>query len=348
MSSLDLTKHKVIVAQDIEEAIQAGATELLVRDGAIFTPSAHDAVTVHGLKLQIGAAAAPGAPAATQWDALFHSPAAEAIKAEIVNVGRKLWQRMYVDGNGGNISYRLTADAVLCTPTLVSKADLRPEDLCLVDLQGNQLTGGKPRTSEILMHLEIYKAVPEAKAVVHCHPPHATAYAITGRVPPTCVIPEFEVFVGKVGLTKYETPGTQKFAETVLPFAKDHNTILLGNHGIVCWADTVTHAEWFAEVLDTYCWTLLIASQLGAPITTISAEKAVDLLAVKKRLGLPDARLQSGSCPICDLPEPGSPIVVPLPPACTSGAPPDPAMESLVRDVTAAVLQALDEKSAKK
>ena len=320
MSSLDLTKHKVIVAQDVEDAVKAGAAELLVRDGAIFTPSAQDAVSAHGLTLVTGAATpGTGSTVATaQWDELFHSPAAEAIKAEIVNIGRKLWQRMYVDGNGGNISYRLTPDAVLCTPTLVSKSDLRPEDLCLVDLAGNQLTGGKPRTSEILMHLEIYKAVPAAKAVVHCHPPHATAYAITGRVPPTCIIPEFEVFIGKVGLTKYETPGTQKFAETVLPFAKDHNTMLL------------------------------IASQLGAPITTISAEKAADLLAIKQRLGLPDARLQSGTCPVCDLPEPGSIIAVPLQPACTTGAPPNSEMESLVRDVTAAVLQALDEKSAKK
>ena len=346
MSSFDLTQYKVIVAEDIASAVKAGAKELLVRDGAIFTPSAHDALSAHGLALKTGHGAGSAAP--TRWDALFHSPEAELIKSEIVAVGRKLWQRMYVDGNGGNISYRLTPEAVLCTPTLVSKADLCPEDLCLVDLSGNQLAGGKPRTSEILMHLEIYKAVPEAKAVVHCHPPHATAYAITGRVPPTCIIPEFEVFVGKVGLTKYETPGTQKFAETVLPFVKDHNTVLLGNHGIVCWADTVTHAEWYAEVLDTYCWTLLIASQLGAPITTIAPEKAVDLLAIKQRLGMPDARLQSGSCPVCDLPDPASPIVVAPPPSCTTGAPPNGDTEALVHDVTAAVLKLLDEKAAKK
>ncbi len=348
MSSVDLTQHKVIVAGDIEAAIKGGAKELVVREGAILTPSARDAISAHGLTLHSGTAAAAGAPASAHWDVVFHSPEAEAIKAEIVEVGRKLWQRMYVDGNGGNISYRLTPEAVLCTPTLVSKADLRPEDLCLVDYQGNQLAGGKPRTSEILLHLEIYKAVPEAKAAVHCHPPHATAYAIVGRVPPTCIIPEFEVFIGKVGLTQYETPGTQKFAETVLPFVKDHNSVLLGNHGIICWADSVTHAEWYAEVLDTYCWTLLIASQLGAPITTISAEKAVDLLAIKQRLGLPDARLQSPGCPICDLPEPGSTIVVQPHAACApAAAPPDSDTEALVRDVTAAVLQALDRKTAK-
>ena len=102
---------------------------------------------------------------------------------------------------------------------------------------------------------------------MHCHPPHATAYAITGKVPPNLVIPEFEVFVGKVAISPYETPGTAEFAQTVLPFVKKHNTVLLANHGIVCWADTVTHAEWYAEVLETYCWTLMLASQLGAPIS---------------------------------------------------------------------------------
>jgi L-fuculose-phosphate aldolase len=287
-------------------------------------------------------------------DRLFSSPEAEAAKAEIIAAGRKLWQRSYVDGNGGNISIRLGENAVLCTPTLVSKADLRPEDLCLVDLDGNQLAGTRARTSEILMHLEIYKHVPEAKAVLHCHPPHATAYAITGRVPPTCVIPEFEVFVGGAALAKYETPGTQAFAEAVLPFVKNHNTLLLQNHGIVCWADTVTHAEWYAEVLDTYCWTLMLAQQLGAPITYIPQDKAADLLAIKKRLGLPDSRLDGGSlkeCQLCDLPDMPGAIAVP-PPApggrcpcagngtCPAGGKGDD-VETLVAAVTDAVMGAL-------
>ena len=177
-----------------------------------------------------------------------------------------------MDGNGGNISYRIGPNEVLCTPTLCSKFDLTPELICMVDLEGNQLAGTASRTSEIFLHLEIYKAVPEAKGVVHCHPPHATAYAITGRVPPSGIVPEFDVFVGAVALAPYETPGTQRFAETVLPYVKNYNTVLLGNHGIVCWADTVTHAEWYAEVLETYCWTLTIAStQLGVPVSRISA-----------------------------------------------------------------------------
>ena len=235
---------------------------------------------------------------------LFSTPEAEEIKREICAVGRKLWLRQFVDGNGGNISYRIGPNEVICTPTLVSKYDLTPDDLCLVDLEGHQVAGAKPRTSEIFLHLEIYKAVPEAKSAVHCHPPHATAYAITGKVPPNLIIPEFEVFVGKVAISPYKTPGTAEFAQTVLPYVRDHNTILLANHGIVCWADTVTHAEWYAEVLETYCWTLMLASQLGARPSPIRSAADVDLLAMKKKLGLPDARFDEARLRECLTAEP--------------------------------------------
>jgi L-fuculose-phosphate aldolase len=194
------------------------------------------------------------------------------------------------------------------------------------------------------MHLEIYKAEPKARGVVHCHPPHATAYAITGRVPPTCVIPEQEVFVGRVALVPYQTPGTQEFADAIIPFVKDHNAILLQNHGIVCWADSVTHAEWFAEVLDTYCQTLMYAQQLGAPLTHISDEKAADLMAIKKKLGLPDSRLDMKECQLCDLPEPPGTIArPPLPTPETRAATTDgDDVESIVQAVTDAVMKALD------
>ncbi len=226
---------------------------------------------------------------------IFTSPEANRLKEEIVRVGRKLWQRQYVDGNGGNISVRLSPDYILCTPTLCSKGDLRVEDLSLVDLDNYQICGDRPQTSEILLHLEIYKAVPNAKAVIHCHPPYATAHAVAGVVPPGNLIPEQEVFVGPVALAPYETPGTRAFAQTVLPYVKNHNTILLANHGIVCWADTVTHAEWYVEVVDTYCKTIMIASQLRPKLNEIPPEKIADLLTLKKSLGLPDPRLATGS-----------------------------------------------------
>ncbi len=228
---------------------------------------------------------------------IFTSPEANALKKEIVRVGRKLWERQYVDGNGGNISARISPHYVLCTPTLCSKGDLRVEDLSLVDLDNYQICGDRPQTSEILLHLEIYKAVPQAKAVIHCHPPYATAHAVAGVVPPGNLIPEQEVFVGPVALAPYETPGTHAFARTVLPYVKHHNTVLLANHGIVCWADTVTHAEWYVEVVDTYCKTILIASQLRPKLNEIPPDKIADLLVLKKSLGLPDPRLENDEAP---------------------------------------------------
>ncbi len=225
-------------------------------------------------------------------EAIYNSPAAANIKDEIIRAGRKLWERQYVDGNGGNISYRIAQEYVICTPTMCSKGDLVPADLSLIDLENVRVCGDRPHTSEVLLHLEIYKAVPQARAVIHCHPPHATAYAITGLMPPGNVIPEQEVFVGPLAVTPYETPGTKKFAETVMPYVQRHNTILLGNHGVVCWADTVTHAEWLVEIVDTYCRTILLASSLGSPIKSIAADKVADLLEIKKKLGLPDCRLK--------------------------------------------------------
>jgi L-fuculose-phosphate aldolase len=222
---------------------------------------------------------------------LFNSAEANAFRAEIIRVGRKLWDRQYVDGNGGNISVRLGAEFVLCTPTMLSKADLEVADICLSDLDGKILAGDRTLTSELLLHLEIYKANPKARAVVHCHPPYATAFAITGTVPPNGLIPEYEVFIGPAAVAPYETPGTQAFAETVLPWVHEHNTILLKNHGVVCWADTVTHAEWLCEILDTYCKTYLIAKQIGEPLAVIPDDKIDDILRRKQWMGLPDARM---------------------------------------------------------
>lgn len=236
--------------------------------------------------------------AAEEPQEIFNSPEANALKEEILRVGRKLWERQYVDGNGGNISVRVSPEYVLCTPTLCSKGDLCMEDFSLVDLDNCQICGDRPQTSEILLHLEIYKAVPAAKAVIHGHPPYATAHAVAGVVPQGNLIPEQEVFIGPVALAPYETPGTRAFAKTVLPYVKDHNTILLANHGIVCWADTVTHAEWYVEVIENYCKTVMIASQLRPKLNEIPSHKIADLLAIKKKLGLPDPRLIAGTDPI--------------------------------------------------
>src|SRR5690606_12786052 len=132
----------------------------------------------------------------------------------------------------GNISLRVGENAVLCTPTLVSKGFMKPEDICLVDLEGRQLAGKRPRTSEILMHLEIMKAQPRAKACVHAHPVHATAFAAVGISPPNNVLTEFELFIGEVPVVEYITPGTTELGKACARYVRDHNTLLLANHGV--------------------------------------------------------------------------------------------------------------------
>ncbi|MDD5674386.1 MAG: class II aldolase/adducin family protein, partial [Chitinivibrionales bacterium] len=182
-------------------------------------------------------------------EVIFNSPKATQAKVEIARAARKLWERQYVDGNGGNLSYRISDKYVLCTPTMLSKGDITPDDICMVDMDANQVAGKRKRTSEIKVHLEIMKAQPKALSCIHAHPPYITAYALVGMVPPVNVICEAEVFVGQVAYSPYETTGSKEVAEKLIPLAKDHNTILMGNHGMLCWADSVTHAEWYVEII---------------------------------------------------------------------------------------------------
>jgi L-fuculose-phosphate aldolase len=371
MQRVDLRSYKVLTGKNLEAAVSAGAREIVLAEGVVITPTARDIIRRVGLAVvnsHDGAAAPvresanprsiPPAPSAAGLvppryarsdEAILNSPEAQVIKQEMIRVGRKLWDRQYVDGNGGNITYRITPDRVICTPTLLSKADLTLEDFCLVDLEGNQMAGKSRRTSEVFLHLEVYKTVPEARAAVHAHPPHATAYAISGRVPPNCVIPEQDVFVGNVAISPYETPGTREFAKTILPYVKDHNTIFLSNHGIICWADSATHAEWYVEVVDTYCRTLMLAAQLGNGITRIPADKKAALLEIKKRLGLPDATFGLEECQLCDQPElPGGITVCPT--SCPNNCPggcggKTQDVEALVKVITDEVMAALQTKA---
>ena len=374
MQRVDLQSYRVLTGKNLEAAVSAGAREIVLADGAVLTPTARDIIRRAGLTIvgnhasgasvqsprngsspqatrQPQPASSPAPQKSARSDeAILNSPEATVIKQEMIRVGKKLWDRQYVDGNGGNITYRITPERVICTPTLLSKADLTLEDFCLVDLEGNQLAGKGKRTSEVYLHLQVYKTVPEARAAVHAHPPHATAYAISGRVPPNCVIPEQDVFVGSVAISPYETPGTREFAKTIVPYVKDHNTILLSNHGIICWADTVTHAEWYVEVVDTYCRTLMLAAQLGNGITRIPPEKQAVLLEIKKRLGLPDAKFGLAECQLCDQPESPGGITV-CPTACPHNRPggcgnKNQDAETLIKTITDEVMAALEARAA--
>jgi L-fuculose-phosphate aldolase len=215
-------------------------------------------------------------------------------------IGRRVYAKGFAAANDGNISYRLGEDRVLCTPTRVSKGFMKPDDLCIVDMDGKQVAGTRKRSSEILLHLAVMKARADIRSCVHCHPPHATAFAVAHEPIPKCILPEFEVFLGEVAIARYETPGTQAFAETVLPYVKDTDTILLANHGTITYGSDLEDAYFKTEIIDAYCRILMLAKQLGT-INYYSDAKAAELIKIKPNLGIPDPRLALGleNCDLC-------------------------------------------------
>src|SRR5947209_6897638 len=220
------------------------------------------------------------------------------LKEQICEIGRRLYNRGFAAANDGNITIRLNEKEVLCTPTMVSKGFMKPGDICKVDYDGKQLAGAKRRRSEVLLHLAGYKERQDVNAVVHCHPPHATAFAVAREPIPRCVLPEVEVFLGEVPMARYETPGTQKCAETISPYLKDCNTIILANHGTVTFGPTLENAYFNTEIIDAYCRILILARQLG-PIHYFREQQTKELLDIKKRLGYDDPRFRCENCDLC-------------------------------------------------
>ena len=321
---------------------------------AILTPSARDLLLemeIRGIKPAVPGSSGAGtsAPAKTlssksspsELEAFYNSPYCHNFKLQICDIGRRLWGRAYVDGNGGNIAIRVGDGIALCTPTLVSKGFMKPEDMCLVDFEGNQLLGPKKRTSEILMHLQIMKRQPKAVATVHCHPPYATGFAVAGVEPPTCMIPEFEVFAS-VAIAPYRTPGTTEMGKLVNDLVDKHNVILMANHGVVSWShNNVEDAYFKMEILESYCRTILVASQLGVTLKTMTAPLLQDLLNIKQSLGIPDPRYGLKECELCDNNEwrPGVTCAVPPKDEAAGKA---PEAEAAVKAITEQILRKLN------
>jgi L-fuculose-phosphate aldolase len=278
-----------------------------------------------------------------------------ALRQEMCEIGRRVYAKGFAAANDGNISYRLSDDRVLCTPTRVSKGFMKPDDLCIVDMDGKQVSGKRKRSSEILLHLTIMKTRPDVKSCVHCHPPHATAFAVAHEPIPKCTMPEFEVFLGEVAIAPYETPGTQKFADTVIPYIKDTDVILLANHGTITAGTDLVDAYFKTEIIDAYCRILILAKQLGT-VNYYNDEKAAELLRIKPGLGIRDVRLDRGleNCDLCGnsmfregysdfKPEPRAFIPAKLqPPVPVQAAPSDADLESIVRTITDQVMHTMN------
>lgn len=349
----------VLTGRDIEEMIAKGADPEAALADAVLTPSARDALREWDAKKKSGRATASSpAPAASQavtaptksyssrspkaeLDAFFNSPYCQNLKEQMCDMGRRLWQRAYVDGNGGNIAIRVGEDIALCTPTLVSKGFMKPEDMSLVDFEGNQLCGTKKRTSEILMHLQMMKRQPRALATVHCHPPYATGFAVAGVEPPTCMIPEYEVFAS-TATAPYRTPGTPEMGKLVADLVDKHNVILMANHGVVTWShNSVEDAYFKMEILEAYCRTVLVAAQLGRPPKTMTTNQLQDLLKIKQNLGIPDPRHGLKECELCDNSEWRPGVMCAVPAAKEAEVKPNTEAEALVQAITEQILSGL-------
>ena len=206
-------------------------------------------------------------------------------REEICRIGRRLYEKNFIAAGAGNISVRLGKGRFLCTPTMVSKGFMDPDDLAVVDEAGKQISGPTLRSSEVLLHLAIYRELPEACAVVHAHPPHATAYAVVGEELPSGILPEVEIFLGKIPIAAYDTPGSEALAQTVLPHIRDGaNTILLANHGAVACDKTLEGAYFHIEMLEQYCHILMLARQIGHP-QPIPSDKLDELTEIRKKMG---------------------------------------------------------------
>ena len=184
-------------------------------------------------------------------------------RQELVHFGKLLHEYGYVAGTDGNLSVRLDSQSLLITPTSVSKGMMRLQDLIVVDMDGRNRTGRGSVTSEIAMHLLIYKMRPDVNAVVHAHPPVATGYAAAGIPLNPALVCEAVIGLRAVPLAPYATPGTLDLADVLRPLVLDHEAILMANHGVVTYAEDLLRAYLKMELLEHFATISLVTKLLG-------------------------------------------------------------------------------------
>ncbi len=209
----------------------------------------------------------------------------QQVRKDIVEVGRRLYRQGFVAANDGNITVRIGDNEVLTTPTGVSKGYMEPEMIVKVNLAGEKLAGPLEPSSELQMHLEVYRARPDVFAVLHAHPPAATAFAVTGRALDRPVLPEIVVALGEVPLARYGTPSTGEVPESIRPYLKDHDAVLLENHGVLTLGTDIYKALFKMENIEHFARISIYARLLGGE-QELSSEEVKKLLQVRKNMGL--------------------------------------------------------------
>ena len=209
------------------------------------------------------------------------------IKIEMCEIGKRVYNRGMVAANDGNFSVKLSENEFLCTPTGVSKGFMTPEYICKVDAEGNVIEaneGFKP-SSEIKMHMRVYKERENVKAVVHAHPMYATTFAVCGLPLTEPIMPEAVLSLGTVPLAKYGTPSTMEIPDAVSEYLPYYDAVLLENHGALSYADSLMGAYHKMESLEFYARLLYQAKMLGGP-KELTDEQVKRLYGMRRQYGL--------------------------------------------------------------
>jgi L-fuculose-phosphate aldolase len=216
-----------------------------------------------------------------------------ALRADIVEVGRRMYARRYTASNDGNISLRLDAERLLMTPKGVCKGFMTPDMMCITDLDGRKIQGDRDPSSEMLMHLEVYRQRPDVHAVVHAHPPTATGFAVAGIPLDRPVLAEVLTTLGSIPIAEYATPSTSELPAAVRKYIKAHDGMLLANHGALTVGGDVYAAYYKMETIEHFAKISLVARLLGRE-NLISREEVMRLQELRGTYGI------KAPAPICD------------------------------------------------
>ena len=215
-----------------------------------------------------------------------------ALRADIVEVGRRLYARGYTASNDRNISVRLGSDRLLMTPKGVCKGFMTPDLMCITDLDGRKLQGDRDPSSEMLMHLEVYRQRPDVQAVVHAHPPTATGFAVAGIPLDRAVLAEVLTTLGSIPIAEYATPSTSELPEAVRKYIKAHDGMLLANHGALTVGADLYSAYYKMETVEHFAKISLVARLLGRE-NLISRQEVIRLQGLRDTYGI------KAPAPIC-------------------------------------------------
>jgi len=216
-------------------------------------------------------------------------PSERQHRREIVVYGRALHERGYVAAMDGNLSVRLDEGRILATPTAMCKGMMRPSDLVIVDLEGNRLSGHRDVSSEIAMHLLIYKLRPDVRGVVHAHPPTATGFAAAGMPLNEPLVCEVVIGLGSIPLARYGTPGTPELSEALEPLVPQYDAILMSNHGVVSYGSDLHRAYMKMETVEHFAQIALVTHLLGRQQPLGSQDLAKLMIARSKYQGTTSA-----------------------------------------------------------